>query len=205
MLREISLPDRSVGTRPMLLLWRKILIGLSLVLALILIPTAAAAGWAFYLQRTGNFHVIEPGSVYRSNTLGKEQLAQVVKQYGIKSVLNLRGDSGQNWYRDQSRTLAGLGVVQIDIELSDTKIPAPALMAKLIEALRTAPRPLLIHCRAGADRTGLAAALYEYIVAGKSADSAAGQLSFIYGHFPWYPSATSAMDAAFWQVVHAAP
>jgi hypothetical protein len=71
----------------------------------------------------------------------------------------------------------------------------------LIELLHSAPRPALVPCYRGADRSGLAAALYEYLVEKRSADISAMQLSFWYGHFPWIGSWTSAMDRAFWKLV----
>lgn len=78
---------------------------------------------------------------------------------------------------------------------------APVAAAKtLIAALEGAARPVLIHCKAGAYRTGLDSALFEYLVVGRTAEEASGQLSFLYGHFPWYPSQTGAMDRTFWDV-----
>lgn len=160
------------------------------------------AAWAGYLQVTGNYHVVEPGLVYRSNTLSQTQLRQVIERDRIRTILNLRGAArGQQWYDDEAAATQELGVTLIDLPLNDGQIPGDDQLAQLIEVLRTASRPLLIHCRAGADRTGLAAALFEFLVAGRSANDAAGQLSFAYGHFPWLGSRTIAMDAAFWNVV----
>lgn len=171
--------------------------------ALVVVGGIAAGGWAIFIQYTGNFHVVEAGSAYRSNTLGPAQLEQVLVDEHIKTILNLRGGSDNDaWYTAERQAAAAHGVDFIDVTLSAEEVPSRALMMQLINALETAPRPLLIHCNHGADRTSLAAALYEYLVAGKSAGEASQQLSFYYGHFPWFPSRTAAMDAAFWQVVH---
>ena len=51
----------------------------------------------------------------------------------------------------------------------------------------------------GADRAGLVAALYSYAIDGKSAEAAAGQLSLLYGDFPYLTSGTIAMDESFWR------
>ncbi len=48
--------------------------------------------------------------------------------------------------------------------------------------MRDAPKPLLIHCLAGADRTGLASALYVAGVEGRGELAAEWQLSIAYGH-----------------------
>jgi hypothetical protein len=63
--------------------------------------------------------------------------------------------------------------------------------------LRSAAKPLLIHCKAGSDRTGLVAALYRYAVAGEPAEQAVSELSLHFGHFPYLTSETGAMDDSF--------
>lgn len=167
----------------------------------IIVPISSVLGWAGYLQLSGNFHVVDAGVVYRSNTLGSPQLAQVLKQNGIRTILNLRGAApGQPWYDSETRIAREHGVTMIDIAMEDNRMPTPEVREKLIAALRTADRPLLIHCKAGADRTGLAAALFELLVVGEPASVAADQLSFFYGHFPWLGSPTVAMDETFWMV-----
>jgi len=53
--------------------------------------------------------------------------------------------------------------------------------------MRDAPKPLLIHCKAGADRTGLASALYLGALEHQTRETAGWQLSILYGHIaiPW--------------------
>ena len=57
-----------------------------------------------------------------------------------------------------------------------------------------------IHCRIGADRTGLACALFELVVRRRPADLARRQLSWRYGHVPWLDGRSHAMDQAFAEV-----
>jgi protein tyrosine/serine phosphatase len=85
---------------------------------------------------------------------------------------------------------------------SNTIIVTAPQIARILDIVRRAPKPLLIHCMSGADRAGLVAALYDYAIAGESADKADGQLSLAYGHFPYLTSRTGAMDASFWAFVH---
>jgi hypothetical protein len=68
---------------------------------------------------------------------------------------------------------------------------------EILKILRHAPKPILVHCKNGADRTGLVAAVYLAAIKGVKLDEAAGQLSLYYGHFPWLISATGAMDESF--------
>lgn len=167
------------------------------------IGVSAVGGWVAYLQLSGNVHAVEAGEVYRSNTLSPSRLAEVLAGNGIRTVLNLRGAEPQSdWYRQEQSVVAEAGATLIDLQMSSTSEPSDDLVSKLVEIMRTAPRPLLIHCRAGADRTGLASALYELLIEHKKPDEAAGQLSFWYGHFPWLRSDTAAMDRTFWRIAN---
>jgi protein tyrosine/serine phosphatase len=74
-------------------------------------------------------------------------------------------------------------------------------VADLLAIMRRAPKPLLVHCKSGADRTGLVSALYRFAIEGKGADEADRQLTVLYGHFPYLASRTRAMDDSFWAFV----
>lgn len=159
-------------------------------------------GWAIGLQATGNVHVVEPGALYRSAQPNGSELKSLLHEYSIRTVINLRGaNQGTAWYDDEIAASDNPGVKHIDIAMSARVEPSPETANTLIGALRDAPRPILVHCKDGADRTGLAAALYEFLVAKKPADDAAKQLSFWYGHFPWLGSQTVAMDQSFERIV----
>ena len=58
----------------------------------------------------------------------------------------------------------------------------PERLARLMELIDTLPRPLLIHCQSGADRSGLASALFLARAAKATEFQAEWQLSFFYGH-----------------------
>lgn len=163
---------------------------------------AAGMGfWAGYLQLSHNIHLVEPG-VYRSAQLQPDMLDSLIQMNHIKTVLNLRGAfPGEAWYEAEASAVRDAGATLVSLPLSANTEPDDALLARLIHVLRTAPRPILIHCIAGADRTGLASALVELLEEGKPADIADRQLSFRYGHFPWLTSRTGAMDRAFQRVV----
>ncbi|MBE0581920.1 tyrosine-protein phosphatase [Devosia sp.] len=174
---------------------------MALLVSGIVLPGGAGA-WAAYLQATGNIHEVVPGLLFRSNQLRAAQLQTLLQDEGIRTVINLRGGSRQDdWYREEADVVAGAGARLVDIPIADDKEPDITSITRLLAALRTSPTPVLIHCKAGADRTGLAAALYLLEVAGLPPDVAARHLSFAYGHFPWLGSQTGAMDRAFWGLV----
>jgi protein tyrosine/serine phosphatase len=171
------------------------------VVCVLLIGVGLAGGWAIGLQLVGNIHVVEDGILYRSAQLSGQKLATVVNAYGIKSVINLRGENGGlRWYDDEMEVTAAHGASHFDVRMSALRDTDDATVTQLMEILRTAPRPLLIHCESGSDRTGLAAALYERFINERPAEVAAGQISFRYGHFPWLGNRTVAMDRTYWRL-----
>jgi protein tyrosine/serine phosphatase len=141
------------------------------------------AGYVLAVNIQGNFHPITPGEAYRSGQLNSNKLARCVEQYKIKSVLNLRGSHpGEDWYEDELAASSKLQLVHYDISLSASHELTEADVRKLIGIFKTAPRPVLIHCQAGADRSGLVAAMWQVVVDKVSKAEAKKQLSLWYGH-----------------------
>ena len=131
----------------------------------------------------GNFHTITPGEAYRSAQLDADKLAYYIKKYQIKSILNLRGkDSGATWYTDELNVSSKNNVAHYDISLSAYEEPQEKDIKSLLEIFMQAPRPLLIHCKAGADRSGLVAAMWKLVVDKEPKVEAGRQLSILYGH-----------------------
>jgi len=160
--------------------FRKFAIGSAVVVVSLGIGCGAYAG---YLQLTGNFHTVIEGQLYRSAQPSAASLSGYIKAHGIKTVINLRGAHPKTpWYDAEVAVSEDLGVKHIDFGMSDSKMFSPEKADELVAVMASAPKPILIHCQAGADRSGLAAALYEKEVAGQSSAKAEGQLSFYYGH-----------------------
>ncbi|HTT80850.1 MAG TPA: tyrosine-protein phosphatase, partial [Stellaceae bacterium] len=152
----------------------------------------------------GNFHAVQPGVLYRSAQLSRGELETLARRYGIKSVLNLRGaNPGRAWYEGEMAAVRDLGIAHYDDALSAKRLVPRQRIAEILAIVRRAPKPLLIHCESGADRSGLVAALFDYAIRGESAAEADRQLSLAYGHFPYLTSRTGAMDRSFWAFVRA--
>jgi protein tyrosine/serine phosphatase len=170
-----------------------------------LIKTAAAficflgiiAGARFwYLEEQGNFHPITPGEAYRSAQLDHDKLEYYIPKFKIRSIINLRGKKdGKPWYKEEITTCRKLGVMHYDIRLSSRKAPSSQKVEELLRLFRIAPRPVLIHCKAGADRSGLAAALWKVVIDGAPKSVAKKHLSIRYGHIPFGP--TQVLDEFF--------
>lgn len=127
-----------------------------------------------------NRAVVVPG-VIRSNHPTPKRFRAEAKG-GVRTILNLRGASEEPQYFVERDLCAELGLELIDFPLKATKRPTKAELARLIDILDEAPRPVLMHCKSGADRTGLAAAAYVLAQGGTMAE-ARRQLSARFLHF----------------------
>lgn len=144
------------------------------------------AGWWLWNVLAGpNLHVVLPGQIYRGSQPTPASLEALVRRYGIRTVVNLRGCCETNrWYLRQARAVQRLGIGQEDVSFSATRLPSKDELRVLIDVLDRAERPLFLHCRHGADRTGLAAAV-ALLLDGTPYDEARPQLSLRYGHVPF--------------------
>ncbi|MGA7674524.1 MAG: hypothetical protein WCA78_05695 [Rhizomicrobium sp.] len=134
-----------------------------------------------------NFHWIIEGDAARSAQPYVGLWKTFFVANGIKTVINLRGahpDLG--WWRAETRACRENAIVHFDTPLNSRKLPSRALLTALIDAYEAAPRPFLIKCSGGQDRTSFAAALYLVQRNGWNAmDEACAQFArFPYLHFP---------------------
>jgi protein tyrosine/serine phosphatase len=168
--------------------------------ALFMLAAAGAVIGGFYAHMfwTTNFYPVVAGQVYRSSQPSAAAIAEFHSEYGIKTIINLRGDnSGRTWYDSEVAKAKDLGIDHIDFKMSSSHELTQDRAARLVELMRDAPKPLLIHCQAGADRTGLASALYLAAIARMGEAAAEGQMSIIYGHLPLSFTHAYAMDRTF--------
>lgn len=132
-----------------------------------------------------NLHMVAPGRVYRCAQLNGPTLAQVVREHGIRTVVNLRGTCDPwPWYWEEARTTHALEINQEDVGMSAGRMPSVNEMHRLVEIIDRAEPPLLLHCRRGADRTGLASAIVRLLLSDDDLATARQQLSPRYAHIP---------------------
>ena len=137
----------------------------------------------FARRSWSNADVVAPG-VIRSNHPTRERL-QVLAAAGLKSVLSLRGAKPTAHYHLEVKACRELGLTFLHAGLSDKRAPRPEHFRMLIEAFRSIDKPFLIHCKAGADRAGLASAIYLIEIERRPFAEARGMLSSRYGHVSW--------------------
>ena len=144
---------------------------------------AILLGYVVWAAATGNFHSVVAGEVYRSAQPSGDMLSRYQRDHGVRTVINLRGENASSaWYQDEIATSRRLGIRHIDFRMSAKRGISKKEAWRLIEVMQRAPKPLLIHCESGADRTGLASALYVAAVARLGERAAETQLSLRYGH-----------------------
>lgn len=171
----------------------KLLIGSAFSLALLVM-----GAHLIILQVIGNFHEVIAGELYRSAQPSSDDIRQYVASHGIKTIVNLRGENkGSVWYDNEIAQARKMGVGHIDFRMSAWRRLPQSEAAELISILATAEKPILIHCNSGADRSGLAAALYVAAVAKGGEQAAERQISFRYGHIAIPIIAPFAMDETF--------
>ncbi len=153
--------------------------------AMLVLVCAIAIAWVFRRPWfDGNLGVVDPGKVMRS-AQPTSQLAHWIRDHGIRSILNLRGGSNADWwYEEEVQTARASGATYYDLPLSATRRPTRRELLRLIDLLERCNYPLLIHCKSGADRTGLASALYLMVRRNEPPEQAIGAFSIEFGHIP---------------------
>ena len=127
-----------------------------------------------------NFDEIAPGA-YRSNHPNHKRF-ETYAAMGIKTVLNLRGVAKQPHYLFEVESCAALGLTLVNKQMAARRAPSVKELTDVLGAFETMERPFVMHCKSGADRTGLAAAIYLMLYEDTSLEVARKQLSFRYIH-----------------------
>lgn len=132
-----------------------------------------------------NIHATIPGKVYRGAQLDGAGLRSLAEQYGIRTIVNLRGACyPQDWYIEEARTAQELGLALEDINFSAGRWPSHHEMRRLVEVLDHAEPPLFLHCRHGADRTGMASVIAVLLADETTYADARRHMSLRFGHAP---------------------
>lgn len=127
-----------------------------------------------------NFDQIAPG-IYRSNHPTPARFAKM-KQMGIKTILNLRGQTDSAHYWQEEEICRELGLTLVNAHLLARGAVQKHHIVDVIEKLKTIERPFLMHCKSGADRAGFASAIYLMVVEGEPVETARRMLSPRYMH-----------------------
>jgi protein tyrosine phosphatase (PTP) superfamily phosphohydrolase (DUF442 family) len=110
----------------------------------------------------------------------EDRLDYVIRTYGIRTVINLRGEScGEDWWETEKAVCKRHGVVHHDEHWSAMRPPPPASLDRVVRWLETADKPILVHCHAGVHRAATAAAVYR-LMQGAGPAAARGEFGFFF-------------------------
>jgi protein tyrosine/serine phosphatase len=141
-----------------------------------------------------NLAPVVPGILYRTNHPTPAFLNHMVRRFGIRTVINLRGHRRCGSDALARERAAHLGLIHIDAPFESRGAPHRDRILRLVDIFATMQTPALMHCKSGADRAGLASGLYTLLHGGTAAD-ALRHLSWRFGHFN--RSRTGILDAFF--------
>jgi tyrosine-protein phosphatase SIW14 len=121
-------------------------------------------------------------SVFRSEQPNEDGM-RALEKFGIHAVLNLR-----NFHSDDDEA-KGTGLKLFRVAMRAGKITDNDIL-QAMTVLKTAPKPILIHCLHGSDRTGCIVASYRILFQDWSKEEAIQELknpAFGY-HESWFPN-----------------
>ena len=118
----------------------------------------------------------------------------LTRRLGLKTLINLRGQTGNGSDALSRDAAARLGLDFVDMALESRGAPQRDRILRLHAIYRAMRAPALLHCKSGADRAGLAAGLF-VLFEGGTAREALRQLSLRFGHIR--QARTGILDAFF--------
>jgi len=127
-----------------------------------------------------NFHALDRFA-FRSSQPSPRFIKKLASR-GVKSIINLRGENGSAAFALESEACDDIGVKLINTKLNSRRMPHIDEIDNFVAILDQIETPFVIHCKSGADRAGLASALYLLVAKKASVSEAKKQLSLRYFH-----------------------
>lgn len=128
-----------------------------------------------------NFYPL-PGGLYRCSQPSPAQIRKYHRKYGIKTIINLRGENPYGGYALEVATCRELGIELVDFRLYSRDMPSVEEVLGARDLFNRIAYPALMHCKSGADRAGLGATFYRHF----RLDEPIAQIRELrkkYGHF----------------------
>lgn len=128
-----------------------------------------------------NLHQISD-EMYRGNQPSPKQVAAYAKEQGIKTIINLRGESPKGYYVLEKEACDANCIDLIDFQMFSRDTPTPEKIHAAKYLFDNIAYPAFMHCKSGADRAGIMSVLYMHFRQGLPIEEAVEQLSFKYLH-----------------------
>jgi len=121
----------------------------------------------------------------------REQGFSELKKLGITTIVDLRGEDGEKiqWERKHAESL---GMRFVNIPVSGWSPPTDEQVVQFLSLLRSdSPQKIFVHCRFGADRTGVFVATYRMAFEKWTVDQAIKEMYFFGFNGFWHPAMKS--------------
>lgn len=141
-----------------------------------------------------NTHEVSAGKLWRTYQPSPRDLADWKKR-GIRTVINLRGDKTSGILFLEEEACKQLGLSLVNFRAYSRDAPSKEILRNARKMFSEIEYPAIMHCKSGADRTGLMATLFLFLHEGEALDRALDQLTFKYGHVKH--GKTGVIDFAF--------
>ncbi|MCG3125624.1 MAG: hypothetical protein CHACPFDD_00449 [Phycisphaerae bacterium] len=143
------------------------------------------------------FAPVVDGQIYRSGRITPEQLAHVQRTYGVRTVLSLLNPDAPECAAEREAARE-LGLEWHNVPLPGDGESNAEQRDEILRVMRDAQHgPLLVHCAAGATRTGLAVGLYRIAEQGWPLEAALDEMrGFGFEDEPHHASVREALSAA---------
>lgn len=128
-----------------------------------------------------NLHRVDE-RLWRSAQPSPRDIA-VLARAGLRTIVNLRGGRSHGAWQLEKEAAERHGIRIVDLVLRSRAAPDRETLLALPAFLAGLDGPILAHCKSGADRAGLFAALYLLVVRGVDASTAMRELTLRKGHF----------------------
>jgi len=156
-----------------------------LIVSLIVSAALAVAilTWKNYLEDrlvVKRFGVVEPGQIYRSGQISKWLIEPTLLKHDIGCIVNLNARSDTDPHQKAETEAAEKhGIEMIRLPLRGDGTGEISRYADAIEKMvrsQQAGIPVLVHCSAGADRTGGVCFAFRTLIQGWSAEKAQNEM-----------------------------
>lgn len=122
-----------------------------------------------------NFDVVREGKIYRSGQPDETLLKIMVSEYKVKTIISLRGNP-PDFEREFAKTN---NIRLVPMKMSARKAPSNEQIEQFLEITKDPSNyPIWVHCKGGADRTGLMIALVRVVQEGWNLSDAEKEMSF---------------------------
>jgi protein tyrosine phosphatase (PTP) superfamily phosphohydrolase (DUF442 family) len=139
-----------------------------------------------FIYAYDNFHPVVGGRIYRSAQLSENKLKKIVSKKKLKTIINLRGkNEGKKWYAKEKKIAQDNGIQYHSFRFVAHSLPNCTQLDALVEVLKSASKPILLHCKGGADRSGMASAIALAIEKNSPLSELKKQFSLLYGVIPF--------------------